>query len=453
MESALRAAKVISKVLPLILPSVKERHEDAVAAEILMGRLRAIAPAEIEVALMGSAAKGTSLGGNRELDIFLLFPKKYEHDRMCSLGMEYAREAFKKERTEVKYAQHPYLHVFAGRYSADIVPAYKISRIEEKGSAVDRSQLHAHFIKSRMSADLRNDVLLLKKFLKTLGVYGAELRIEGFSGYLCELLVLHYGGFLPLLGAASSWHNPKLDIAEYYKGKEIPAFLQAPLIVIDPVDSNRNVAAVVSQTSLSRFVFEARRFLKSPSKSFFFKEKQSHSRGKIANIMKARKTHIIALRFAAPKVVDDILWPQLKKTSQCIVKSLQALDFEVFGYYHWSDGKECILLLELSRSQLPAIRRVSGPAVRFSQDCEKFLKAHKNALNLHIEHERLVAVEKRNLQGAEGALKEMLRTPVKIGIPENFIPLVKKSRILPPNSLLAKKYLEFAGDYFTRRVA
>lgn len=453
MESALRAAKVIAYVLPRILPSVKERHEDAVAAEILIGRLRSIVPPEVEVALMGSAAKGTSLGGNRELDIFLLFPKKYEHDKMCSLGMEYAREAFKHERTEVKYAQHPYLHVFAGRYSADIVPAYKISRIEEKGSAVDRSQLHAHYIKARMSADLRNDVLLLKKFLKNLGVYGAELRIEGFSGYLCELLVLNYGGFLPLLGAAAQWHNSKIDVAGHYNGKEIPSFLDAPLIVIDPVDSNRNVAAVVSQTSLSRFVFQSRRFLKSPSKAFFFREKQSHSKGKISKIMRERKTHILALRFAAPKVVDDILWPQLKKASQCIAKSLQAHDFEVFGYYHWSDGKECILLLELSRAQLPAVKRVNGPAVHFASDCEKFLSAHRNALNLHIEHERLVAVEKRGLQSAESALKEMLRTPVKIGIPENFIPLVKKCKFLPPSSLLAKKYIEFAGDYFTRRVA
>jgi len=453
MESVLRAAKVISRVLPRILPSLKERHEDAVAAEILMGRLRKIVPIEIEVALMGSAAKGTSLGGNRELDIFLLFPKKYEHDRMCSLGMEYAREAFKHERTEVKYAQHPYLHVFAGRYSADIVPAYKISRIEEKGSAVDRSQLHAHYIKSRMNADLRNDVLLLKKFLKTLGVYGAEQRTEGFSGYLCELLILNYGGFLPLLNAASKWHNPEIDVAGHYNGKQIPPSLDAPLIVIDPVDSNRNVAAVVSQTSLSRFIFESRRFLKSPSNSFFFREKQSHSRKKIAKIMKERKTHILVLRFGAPNVVDDILWPQLKKASQCIVRSLHAHDFEVFGYYHWSDGKECVLLLELSRAQLPAIRRVAGPAVHFPQDCEKFLKAHKNALNLHIEHERLVAVEKRKLQAAEAALKEMLRNPVKIGIPENFIPLVKKCKFPPASSLLSKKCLDFAGDYFTRRIA
>ena len=446
--------RILASMLPRLQPSRKELHEDYLAAQILMERLRRIVPMEVEVALMGSAAKGTSLMGNRELDIFLLFPKKYPHDKMCGLGLQYAKAAFKGEKTQLRYAQHPYLRVFAGKYSADIVPAYKINSIEEKGSAVDRSQLHAKYVKERFrAADLRPDVLLLKRFLKNIGAYGAELRIEGFSGYLCELLILHYGGFAQLLHAASAWKNPKIDVAGHYASKEMPAFFDAPFIVIDPVDQKRNVAAVVSQTSLSRFIFHARSFLKRPSGKFFFSQKQQHSASRMRKLIASRKTHVLALRFAAPQVVDDILWPQLKRASQCIVKSLSAQDFQPFGYYHWSDGKECVLLLELSHGQLSCVRRVSGPAIHFAQDCEKFLSAHKNALNLHLEHERLVAVEKRAQCTVEGALKAALKTPRKLGIPENFCPLVKKYRLLPTSALLSKKYLEFLGDYFTRKLS
>ena len=31
--------------------------------------------------------------------------------------------------------------------------------------------------------------------MQGIGVYGAEIKVGGFSGYLCELLVMKYGGF------------------------------------------------------------------------------------------------------------------------------------------------------------------------------------------------------------------------------------------------------------------
>ena len=62
------------------------------------------------------------------------------------------------------------------------------------------------------------------------------------------------------------------------------------LIVIDPVDSNRNMAAAVSRKTLTRFVLKAREFLKTPSEEGFFpKSERPHLR----DIMK-RKIVIIS---------------------------------------------------------------------------------------------------------------------------------------------------------------
>jgi tRNA nucleotidyltransferase (CCA-adding enzyme) len=61
-------------------------------------------------------------------------------------------------------------------------------------SATDRTPF-IHYVKKRLGKTLQDDVRLLKKFMQGIKVYGAEIKTGGFSGYLCELLILHYGSF------------------------------------------------------------------------------------------------------------------------------------------------------------------------------------------------------------------------------------------------------------------
>ena len=92
--------------------------------------------------------------------------------------------------------------------NVDIVPAYKIKNAEERGTAVDRTQLHNEFVNSNLNVRQRDEVRVLKAFLKAHGIYGAEARIEGFSGYLCELLIYHYGTFANLVTAMANLKLP-----------------------------------------------------------------------------------------------------------------------------------------------------------------------------------------------------------------------------------------------------
>ncbi|MEM2963320.1 MAG: CCA tRNA nucleotidyltransferase [Candidatus Anstonellales archaeon] len=437
------------------LSRIKPSHEENAATRKIVDEfylvLRNVVPSDVDVELMGSVAKGTHLRGSTDLDFFLLFPKTYSKTQVKTLGLTYAKKASKNSKYEIRYAEHPYLRTYFHGYKIDIVPSYKIGRIREKGTSVDRSQLHTKYIKERLSDSQKDDVRLLKQFMKNLGIYGAELRVEGFSGYACELLILYYGTFMKLLESASKWDSPTIDIENYYGGRAREKF-DSPIVIIDPVDMKRNVAAVISHTSLSRFILAARKFLKEPSSSFFFKEKVVHNRKHLRKLILDRKSRFLAIEFKAPNLVEDILWPQLRKTARAMLAFLHACDFIPLGHYFWSDGKKCMIFFEFLVYELPAIRKLYGPAVKFENDVSKFIEAHKNAINLHLEHERIVAIEKRKLTNAYLALKILLKNPSKHGIPKNFRPCLKKVRFLTLSDLLSDKYISVAGDYYTRKI-
>ena len=448
-----KAEAVFAKALMRIKPTEKETKADFEAASHLIKKLEAVVPTNVEIELAGSLAKGTNLKWKNEFDIFILFPTSYGHNEMVMLGLHYARQAFHGMRIESRYAEHPYLQVFHGDYHADIVPAYRIGQISERGSSVDRSQLHTKYVNSKLDAARKNEVRLLKQFMKNFGIYGAELRVEGFSGYLCELLVIHYGSLLKLFESAADWSEIAIDTEQHSTERNLHEAFSSPLIAIDPVDPKRNVAAVVAHTSLSRFIFECRRFLKSPSEKFFFSEKTVRSMAQIRKMMKERKTRCLALRFAAPKVVADVLWPQLKKTAQALVRHLETLGFSVFGYYHWSDGIECVVLLELAQGTLPSVRKALGPSIKFASDVDAFVKTHSKSLNLHLEHGRIVAVEKREVVDAASALRLACSRPLGLGIPANMAHAMKAAGVMDAKQLLKKKYAEFLADYFFAKIA
>ncbi len=451
-SSPAKAQAVFSSALRKIKPTPKETEQDFAEAEKLMAKLRKALPNEAEVALAGSLSKGTDLKGKNEFDIFLLFPRSTPHEKMTSMGISCAKKAFRGMKTASRFAEHPYLQVFSGNYHADIVPAYRIHSIHERGSSVDRSILHTSYINGKMDSKAKDDVRLLKQFTKNFGIYGAELRVEGFSGYLCELLIAHYGSLLRLMEEASDWKEPVIDAEGHHKEGHRKMFPNAALVVIDPVDPKRNVAAVVAQTSLSRFIFECRRFLASPSEKFFFSQKTMRTMGEISSMLKKRGTKCLMVAFPAPQVVPDVLWPQLKKTTQALARYLSSSDFSVFGYYHWSDGVECAIFLEIDRWELPGIKKAIGPSVSFASDVDAFAKKHKRAFNLHLEHDRIVAVERRGTTTCRRAL--MLACKSKgSGIPKGLQKSLSRASILEWRGMLKGKYREMLSDYLFAKIA
>ena len=77
----------------------------------------------------------------------------------------------------MRYSEHPYVEAFVDTIRINVVPCYDVERGNWK-SAADRSPFHTEFIKESFDEEKRLETRLLKKFMKTIGVYGAEIRIS-----------------------------------------------------------------------------------------------------------------------------------------------------------------------------------------------------------------------------------------------------------------------------------
>ena len=76
---------------------------------------------------------------------------------------------------EEKYAEHAYVHARVNGFDVDLVPCYLVEDASKLKSAVDRTPFHTKYVASKI-VGLEGDVLLLKQFLKGIGVYGSELK-------------------------------------------------------------------------------------------------------------------------------------------------------------------------------------------------------------------------------------------------------------------------------------
>jgi len=256
------------EVLDRIKPSsAEEAHMRSVAREVIdkadsEAREQGLDVYAIHV---GSTARDTWLKGKKDIDIFLMFPPDTPLEKLKEDGLRLAREV--SPRFEERYAEHPYVTALYRGLDVDLVPCYRVKDASRIQSAVDRSPFHNEYVLKHIDA-LHDQVRLLKQFTRGVGVYGSELRTRGFSGYLCELLVLNYGSFKSAVEHGAGFKRGRVIDIEGHMDMSVEH--PDPLIVIDPVDPRRNVAAALSCQKFCEFVDACRRFLKAPSADFFF---------------------------------------------------------------------------------------------------------------------------------------------------------------------------------------
>src|SRR5437867_241845 len=195
---------VEERVLARIRPTPDEEARIEKLVREILDRLRSTLRSkgwEAKPFLAGSVAKGTHLTGT-EIDVFVAFPPDLPRadleDRGLALGTIL-------EKGTHRYAEHPYTRGWYGGFEVEIVPCYRITDATQRMSAVDRTPLHVDYVLGRVKEGQTDEIRLLKAWAEGIGVYGAEAKILGFSGYLCELLVLKYGTFRGVLEASLSW--------------------------------------------------------------------------------------------------------------------------------------------------------------------------------------------------------------------------------------------------------
>ncbi|MEM3342387.1 MAG: nucleotidyltransferase domain-containing protein, partial [Thermoplasmata archaeon] len=194
---------VLSEALSEISPSAEEEAYIRATVERIVEKCREqIAQRKIDAELLvaGSIAKGT-YSKNPDLDLFIMFPEGTPQEFFEPVVLEIGKSVL--HTFDTRYAQHPYAHGTFEKLEVDIVPCTKVKKPASGMSPVDRTPFHIEFIKSAFSKSgiphAENEVRLLKAFMKSNYVYGAEIAVEGFSGYLAELLVIYFGSFINVL--------------------------------------------------------------------------------------------------------------------------------------------------------------------------------------------------------------------------------------------------------------
>ncbi len=392
-------SEIRDEVLGLVRPSISDRRRMTQTSACIIARIEDLARERglhLKALLVGSAARSTWLAGDHDLDIFLGVPPGDD----LGAALEIARLIAPDH--EEKYAEHAYVHARMDGFEVDLVPCYLVEDAAHLMSAVDRTPFHTKYVGSRITGR-EDDVLLLKQFMKSVNVYGSELKMGGFSGYLTELLVLCYGSFADVLQAASAWRpGQRLDPEGHGTERH-----DEPLIVVDPVDPGRNVAASLTLDKMLQFAGAARSFLAEPKLDFFFPLSLAPlSDEETIALINARGTMPILLEFAAPDVVEDVLYPQLRKAEGSIKALLERSGFSLLRSDVSTYRDRAVMLFEMQVWQLSIARARIGPPAWESEHLARFLAAHPGPLSgPYIANGKVIVEEARKYTSARDLLE------------------------------------------------
>lgn len=450
---------VLTSVSERVTPDADERERlREVATELTERADAAIAdlPVDADTMQVGSSARSTWLAGDRDIDLFVRFPLDLDRERLEAYGLDVGHAVLPDGHEE--YAEHPYVKGEYEGFDVDLVPCYDVASATEIRSAVDRTPFHDAFLQARYTPELAEGARLLKRFMKGVGVYGSDLRTEGFSGYLVELLILEYGGFVPLVEAAAEWHPPVRFDLRGDSGRqsaadpggdsdrrsaadtggdsgrlsaadpggdggpaEVPpevaeaAEFDDPLVVIDPTDPDRNVAAVLSEANLARFQHYCRELLADPRGSLFFPEPAAPiDADGVREHLDRRGSHAVAVTFDTPDLVEDQLYPQLRRSLSGIGGELDRRGFDVLraetvanGVGEGASGRS-VLLVETSVDELPAVAHHKGPPIHVGGHAKSFYDAYAGDETVYgpfVEGGRYVVERERDHRTAEAFLR------------------------------------------------
>jgi len=394
----------------------------------------------IEVQLVGSVAKDTYLKDSIDIDLFLLFPPSTDWNELEAEGLSIGKRVL--EKWELKYAEHPYIHGDFGGYEVDVVPCYKVGSAKNILSAVDRTPFHTQYINAALKRRQRNQVRLLKQFLKGIGIYGAGAEADGFSGYLCELLILRYGSFKKVLDHAPKWSKEGLTLTE-----GSPSKFDSSLVFIDPVDPNRNVAAAVTGRSLEIFEKASDAYLEDPSIRFFFPLEPKPLNVEEIRSRLGREERLIGFEVKVPVISSEILLPQIKKAERNARSLLEENGFNCKHALHTLAGSKTLFLFELESVVLsePLLHR--GPLAKDEENSKKFTerwtKNKRTIKGPYVEGKRWVVEIEREFSNAYDLLNKKL---MKINLGKNIKPQIKEGYdLLRQEDLFKEPYRRFVG--------
>ncbi len=418
--------KLLEEVKSGKRPTGEESRKVAVTAKGFAARLgKALKAAKLKAkpVVGGSGAKGTWLKGMHDIDVFACFDYRDYSEKSSELSgfLEAAvKKAFPKH--EKLHGSRDYFKVSYEDYNFEIVPILRITKASQAKNITDASLLHAGWVQkeTRKKKGLDDEIRLAKAFCKAQRAYGAESYVRGFSGYACEILTIRYGGFMNLIKAAIKWKKQIaggkkiiIDAAGHYKGKDPlrelnEAKVQSDLIVIDPIQKDRNATAALSGEVLHRFIAAAEGFLKKPSKSHF--ERQDITAETLSKKAKWNRLLIIEAKPLPGK--EDVVGARLMKAHEHFLKKMEENGFRILeSGWEWNGKKAAnALLWHILDKKPPEAEIRPGPPPGNRIHAERFKNEHAGRAGRQIFEKsgRLYARIERDYREPRQLVKEMI---------------------------------------------
>jgi tRNA nucleotidyltransferase (CCA-adding enzyme) len=376
-----------------------------------------------EIVFGGSFAKGTWLKNEADIDIFIKFKKDVDYGHFEAYGKLIGMQSLKEYSPYLRYADHPYVEAYVDGVKFNIVPCFDVSFGDWK-SAADRSPFHTSYVISKLNQEKKNQVRLLKKFLKSLKIYGAEISIEGFSGYVCEVLILKFGSFLSTIQFFSTYSsdNSVISIAtpdhEREKHKRI---FDSFLVILDPIDENRNLGSAISSHSVATLIQCSRKVLANPGNNYFQEERVYRPSNNLKDLL---SSFIMVIEFKYSDRPSDVIWGQLKKMTRSICKFVESYGFRILKYQCTVHEKEkaCVIALLYESLTISKLSFKIGPEIFRLHDVEKFIEINDGSPLKWLDNDsRTRCLLFREFTNAKDYLEFVLTNkPDLIGIPKGL---------------------------------
>ncbi|PLW79645.1 hypothetical protein C0585_06640 [Candidatus Woesearchaeota archaeon] len=355
----------------------------------------------------GSVAKGTLIKDDHDVDLFVRFNfEKYENKDISKELEKALKGNFDYEKV---HGSRDYFQITDKKLVFELVPVLYIDNYKMAKNVTDMSPFHVEWVKKNSNNKLLSEIRLLKQFCKANDLYGAESYIGGFSGHIIDIMTIHYGSFLDVLNASQDWKDKEIIDIEHHLDDPFndlnSSKVLSPLIIVDPVQPDRNAAAALSEEKFDLFKEKAKEFLKNPSKEFFKKKKFDLNKIKKE---KANDEKIIIFYAKALPGKTDVVGAKLVKVYEYLAKELKRNDFKTKRKgWNWDKEKDVCFYFFIDGKELEKELEKRGPPTKILEDSTRFRAKHDN---VYVRNGRFYAKVERKfikpLQIANFLIKE-----------------------------------------------
>jgi len=339
-----------------ILKEIKpDKKEEIRLKERINNFIKKIKIKDTKVILGGSGAKGTWLRNQVDADIFVKFDyRKYKDKDISKILGKSIKKKFPK--VELMHGSRDYFNIAYDNFIFEIIPVLDIKKASEAKNITDISPLHALWVRKNSNEKMRDEIRKFKYFLKINDLYGAESYIRGFSGYVAEILIIYYKSLDNLIKNIRRWKAGQvIDIEHHGTAFSLNESKKSPLIIIDPVQNDRNAAAALSKEKFDRLISLSKKKISFNKKKLDFKK------------------YNLILEVIPKKNKKDVMGAKSLKIFEYIKKNLEK--FYVKDALFKFDNK-VLMYFKLKKTILDKYSEHQGPPIAIEDGCRKFLRKY-----------------------------------------------------------------------------